>query len=204
MSEAGWISLKSRFDGFEFSAWRVPHQDARRGGLVLIQEIFGVNAGLRAMAQEWAAMGYEVIAPSMFDRAEPRADYEPGKRGFAHMLPICQATPWDQAVGDVQAALEALTPPRFIIGLCWGAAAGWAAAARTDGVAAFSGFYGRRIIDLVEEAPRCPTVLHFGELDQSIPVDNAHAIAERHPDVAVHLYNADHGFLSGRGEGDQA
>ncbi len=202
MSE--WISLTSRHDGFELSAYRAPHQDARRGGLVLVQEIFGVNAGVRAMAEEWAALGYEVIAPSMFDRDEPRADYEPGKRAFVHMRPICEATPWDQAVGDVQAAVEALEGPVFILGLCWGASVGWLAASRTPRVAAFSGYYGRRIIDLMAESPLCPTVLHFGELDRTIPITDAAVIAERHPQVAVHVYNADHGFLSGRGAGDQA
>jgi carboxymethylenebutenolidase len=192
------IKIRSRFDGFEFAAYRAPPRDARRGGLVLVQEIFGVTDHIRELCDGFAEDGYEVIAPAFYDRLEPgfQADYSPDsvQRGMRYS----QATPWDQVAGDLQAAIDALSPPVFVTGFCWGGAAAWLAACRCEGLAAAACFYGRRISELVAETPKVPTILHFGKTDASIPPEKVEEIRERHPELPVYLYDAAHGFVSDR------
>jgi carboxymethylenebutenolidase len=192
------IRLKSRFDGFELSAYHAAPRNARRGGLVLVQEIFGVTDHIRDLCEGFAEDGYEVIAPAFFDRAAPgfAADYSPESIETGKML--SQATPWDQVQGDLQAAIDALAPPVFVTGFCWGGAAAWLAACRCDGLTAAAGFYGRRISELLDETPKVPTILHFGKTDASIPPASIEAIRERHPDLPIYLYDAGHGFVSDR------
>jgi len=192
------IRLKSRHDGFELSAYHAAPRDARRGGLLLIQEIFGITDHIRELCEGFAEDGYEVIAPAFYDRIEPgfAADYSP--EAIQKGVQYSQATPWDQVAGDAQAAIDALQPPVFVTGYCWGGAATWLAACRCEGLAAASCFYGRRISELVDETPRCPTILHFGKTDASIPMEKVDEIRERHPDLPVYLYEAGHGFVSDR------
>ncbi|MFZ5719355.1 MAG: dienelactone hydrolase family protein [Pseudomonadota bacterium] len=192
------IRLKSRFDGFELDAYRARPGDARRGGLLLIQEIFGVTDHIRELCDGFAADGYEVIAPSFYDRLERgfQADYS--EAAIQKGVKYSTATPWDQVAGDAQAALDALEGPRFVTGYCWGGAATWLVACRCEGVAAAAAFYGRRISELVDETPKCPTILHFGKTDASIPMDKVEEIGARHPDVPIYLYDAGHGFVSDR------
>jgi len=100
--------------------------------------------------------------------------------------------------GDLAACVDALKAPVFVTGFCWGGTASWLAACRIDGVAAASCFYGRRIPELWDETPRCPTILHFGRTDASIPLETVEEIRERFPDMPVHVYDAGHGFVSDR------
>ena len=201
MSHKGWsIALTSRYDGFDLRAYHVKPTDARQGGIVLVQEIFGVTDHIRDLADAFAEDGYEVIAPSLYDRIEPafEAGYDP--RGRKEGGRFSQATDWDQVQGDLQAAIDLLAKPVNVVGYCWGGAAAWLAACRCDGVAAASCYYGRRIPELLRETPRCPTILHFGKTDASIPLETVEQIGEAHPDVPVYLYDAGHGFNSDRRE----
>lgn len=192
------LTLTSRFDGFELAAYRVTPPDARRGGLVLIQEIFGVTDHVRELCDGFAEDGYEVIAPSFYDRLERgfQADYSPDsvQKGVQYS----QATPWDQVAGDVQAAIDALKPPVFVTGFCWGGAATWLAACRCQGLSAAACFYGRRITELKDETPKVPTILHFGKTDASIPRERVEEIRQAHPELPIYLYDAGHGFVSDR------
>jgi carboxymethylenebutenolidase len=192
------IRLTSAADGFSFEAYQVAPRDARQGGLVLIQEVFGVTDHIRELADSYAEAGYEVIAPSLYDRLEPgfSASYAPEDVGKA--VRYSQDTPWDQVEGDLVAAIAALKPPVFVAGFCWGGTATWLAACRCEGVAAASSFYGRRIPELISETPRCPIILHFGKSDASIPPETIDQIAAAHPDIPIHLYDAGHGFVSDR------
>lgn len=192
------IRLTSRFDGFEFDAYRARPGDARRGGLLLIQEVFGVTEHIRELCDGYAADGYEVIAPAFYDRLERDFACDYSEASIQKGMQYSQATPWDQVAADAQAALDALEGPRFVTGYCWGGTATWLAACRCDGVAAASSFYGRRIPELVDETPRCPIILHFGKTDASIPMETVDAIRERHPDMPIYLYDAGHGFVSDR------
>jgi carboxymethylenebutenolidase len=192
------IALTSPLDGFSFEAYHAKPSDARRGGLLLIQEIFGVTDHIRELADGFAADGYEVIAPSFYDRLQRgfAADYS--QESIQKGVQYSQATPWDQVAADAQAAIDQLQPPVFVTGFCWGGAATWLVACRCTGVAAAAGYYGRRISELVEETPRCPTILHFGKKDASIPMERVDEIRERHPDLPIYLYDAGHGFVSDR------
>lgn len=192
------ITLKSRHDGFELSAYHVKPTDARRGGLLLIQEIFGVTGHIRELADRFAQDGYEVIAPAFYDRLEPGFEADYSQDAIQKGVRYSTATPWDQVAGDAQAAIDALQPPVFVAGYCWGGAAAWLTACRCEGVAAASAFYGRRISELVDETPRAPTILHFGKADASIPMEKVDEIREKHPDLPVYLYDAGHGFNSDR------
>jgi len=192
------ITLKSRFDEFELGAYHVKPNNARRGGLVLIQEIFGVTGHIRELCEEFAEDGYEVVAPYFYERLEPgfAAGYDP--EGVQKGIEYSKATPWDQVQGDLQAGGDWLCPPVFVTGFCWGGAATWLAACRCEGVAAASAYYGRRIAELVHETPKCPTILHFGRKDASIPMEVVEHIMAAHPEVPTYIYDAGHGFVSNR------
>jgi carboxymethylenebutenolidase len=192
------IRLKSRADGFELDAYHVRPGDARRGGVVLIQEIFGVTDHIRELCDGFAADGYEVIAPAFYDRLERGYASDYSEASIQKGVHYSQATPWDQVAGDAQAAIDALQAPVFVTGYCWGGAATWLVACRCDGVAAASCFYGRRISELKDETPKCPTILHFGKSDASIPPERIEEIRERHPDIPIYMYDAGHGFVSDR------
>lgn len=192
------VSLASAVDGFSFGAYRAPPEDARRGGLVLIQEIFGVTDHIKELADGFAADGYETLAPSLYDRLEPgfATGYDP--EGIARGRRYSEETPWDEVAGDLTACISALQPPVFVAGYCWGGSATWLAACRCEGLSAASSFYGRRIPELLDETPRCPIILHFGRRDASIPPAVIEAIAARHPEIPIHVYEAGHGFVSDR------
>jgi carboxymethylenebutenolidase len=192
------ITLTSLKDGFSFGAYRAPHDDARRGGLVLIQEIFGVTEHIRELADGFAADGYETIAPSLYDRQQRGFTAGYGGEDVAAARRYSEAAPWDEVAGDLGACIAALKAPVFVAGYCWGGSAAWLAAARCEGVAAVSSFYGRRIPELLAEAPRCPIILHFGRRDPTIPPATVAAIADRYPDIPIYQYDAGHGFASDR------
>ncbi|MBV9994926.1 MAG: dienelactone hydrolase family protein [Caulobacteraceae bacterium] len=196
------VTLKSAEDGFSFGAYHAAAEDARRGGLVLIQEIFGVTAHIRALADGYAGDGYEVLTPSLYDRRQPGFEAGLDAQGLALARRYSEEAPWDEVAGDLAAAVAALKPPVFVVGYCWGGTATWLAAARCEGVAAASSFYGRRIPELIGEAPRCPIILHFGRNDPTIPPTTVEAIAAAYPEIPIHLYDAGHGFVSDRSDHD--
>lgn len=192
------IELPSRFDGFMLHAYRARPTDARRGGLILIQEIFGVTDHIRDLADGFAEDGYEVLAPSLYDRLEPWFATGYDGPGVAKARKYSAVTAWDQVAGDLQACAAILKPPVFAVGYCWGGTAAWLAACRVEGLAAASCYYGRRIPELVRERPLCPVILHFGKTDASIPAEVVEEITAAQPDVPVYLYDAGHGFNSDR------
>jgi carboxymethylenebutenolidase len=185
-------------DGAAIGVYRATPAGERRGGLVLVQEIFGVTEHIRELAEGFAEDGYEVLAPSLFDRRAPGFQAGHDAEGIARGRELSEATPWDEVAGDLQACVDALEPPVFAVGWCWGGTAAWLAACRCEGLEAASAFYGRRIPELVEETPRCPVILHFGRRDPTIPPETVELIRERHPELPVFTYDADHGFNSDR------
>ncbi len=194
MGEA--ITLESRSDGFAFEAYRASPPDARRGGLVLVQEIFGVTEGIRRLCDDFAEDGYEVIAPAMFDRFERGLEVEVAGADFDRLRGYAGRS-WEHVPGDVQACIDALAPPVFIVGFCYGGTVAWLASSRCEGLAGASAFYGGAIATLfLDEQPKCPVILHFGRKDAHITPDHWAKIDAAHPEVPVHLYEADHGFFS--------
>jgi len=188
------VTLNSRYDGFDLPAYHCKPLDARRGGLVVVQEIFGVTSHIRSIAEGFAADGYETLAPAFFERAKPGFEVGYDTMGMGRGRILASETPWDQVVGDLQAAIDALAPPVFVVGYCWGGTAAWLAATRCEGLAAASGYYGRQVETFKDETPRCPVILHYGKTDHSIPPENYEAVREAHPDLSIYLYDAGHGF----------
>src|ERR1700742_2325989 len=113
------IQLKRPRDGFVFDAYRVAPADARQGGLVLIQEVFGVTEHIKDLADSFADAGYEVVAPSMYDRQERGFTTGYEGEGLAKAVKYSNAAPWDEVAADLQAAIDALSPPVFAAGFCW-------------------------------------------------------------------------------------
>jgi carboxymethylenebutenolidase len=196
------MQLRSVHDGFLLGAHQTRARGARRGGVVVIQEIFGVSEHIRERCEVFAAAGYEALAPSLFDRIEPDFLAPLDPEGFERGRAAVAACPWPQVAGDVQAAIDALEPPVFVTGYCYGGAVAWLAAARLGGLTAASAFYGRLINTLLDEAPRVPIELHYGARDASIPPEAVAEVRARHPSVPVHMYDqAGHGFCR-RGSAD--
>jgi carboxymethylenebutenolidase len=182
-------------DGHKLGAYRTGPADAKHG-LVLIQEIFGVNHHIRSVADRFAAEGYEVIAPAMFDRGE--RDFQSGyTQDDVKLGAAARSALTDEMIKlDVAAAAAALgDKPLGIVGYCFGGTVAWNSACRTTLFKAASGWYGGAIAKARTETPNCPVQLHFGELDHSIPVSDVELIREAQPNVEIYVYEgAQHGF----------
>jgi carboxymethylenebutenolidase len=201
MAHKGDMIRMAMSDGASIGVYRVAAAGRRRGGLVLIQEIFGVTDHIRDVSDSYAAEGYEVLAPALFDREAPGLEAPYSPEGVQQGVKIAREEhPFDLSVADTQTCIDALRPlgPVFITGYCYGGSVAWAAACRCEGLAAASGYYGSLIPRLAGETPKCPVILHFGKLDQGIPLDGIEQVKARHPQVGVHLYEAGHGFNSDR------
>lgn len=191
---AAMIELRSGHDGFTLGAHLSPARGARRGGVVVVQEIFGITDHVRERCAAFADAGYDTIAPSIFDRIEPGFFAPLDMDGLQKGRAAVAASPWPQVAADVQAAIAALAPPVFVTGFCYGGAVAWYAAARCTGLAAASAFYGRLINDLLDDAPAVPIILHYGSRDPSIPPAAIEQVRARYPAIPIHLYDAGHGF----------
>jgi carboxymethylenebutenolidase len=195
------VQLASAADGFRFDAYRAGVSDARRGGLVILHAIWGVTPHLRALADEYAQAGYEVLVPSLFDRFHrgfAERDTDPAL--IARQLDFGERTHWGADVLDaVQAAIDALAPPVFLLGFCFGGTTAWLAAARCEGLSAVASFYGGQIVDHLAETPQTPTILHLGKTDELIPPAHVEQIRAAHPDLPVYLYEAGHAFVAPSG-----
>jgi carboxymethylenebutenolidase len=185
-------------DGHRFAAYRANPSGAPRGGLVVVQEIFGVNQHIRKVADGFAADGYVAIAPALFDRVE--RGYETGygpqdiERGRATRGKLTT----DQAMLDVKATVKELQKAGLkvgVVGYCFGGTIAWLAATRIDGVNAAVGYYGGGVADAAEEKPKCPVMLHFGETDASIPKEAVEKVKKAQPNVPIYTYPAGHGFV---------
>ncbi len=200
MARQGMTMAVQGRDGADFDIYHVAPAGKRKGGLVLIQEIFGVTDHIKDLCDRYAADGYEVLAPSLYDRGERgfNATYE--QEDIDRSMELAGQFPPDTVLNDVQLCIDRLKDkgPVFMTGYCWGGAVCWLAACRCENLAAVSGYYGRLIVDYVDETPKCPTILHFGRHDASIPMSDVDKVKEAHPDIPVHVYDAGHGFNSDR------
>lgn len=191
-----WIKLKAE-DGFHLSAWQENPAMSPRGGIVLVQEIFGVNRHVRDVAARLAAEGYQVLAPALFDRKMPQVELGYNPEGIGRGVELMQGASLDDALRDVDAARRHLAAdvPVAVVGFCWGGLVTWLAATRLSGLAAAVPYYPGGIGSFAGETPRCPVLLHFAEHDDHIPVSEADAVRVAHPGrVEVNLYPAQHGF----------
>ncbi len=190
-----WIELKPEGAG-PIRAWRSDPNGRPRGGVVVVQEIFGFNAHIRAVTDRFAAEGYLAVAPAIFEHAEKgfEVGYDPESR--ARGMAIAGKTDREQMLKDVAAAIEVAKEGGkvAVVGFCLGGTVAWMAAGRLAGLSAAVGYYGGGIVGLKDLKPRVPTLLHFGDKDQHIPIAGVKEVAAAHPEVEVHIYPADHGF----------
>ena len=189
-----FITLKAD-DGHEFAGFEAAASGQAQGNLVVIQEIFGVNAHMRNVCEQWAGQGYHVVAPALFDRVERGVEVGYDEAGFDKGRAIRGGLSDDQVMLDVKAAADHLGAPGTagIIGFCFGGLVTWLSSCRLE-FAAASGYYGGRIADYAGETPKCPTMLHFGEQDHAIPMTDVDKVRAAHPEVPIHVYPAGHGF----------
>ncbi|MEQ8504748.1 MAG: dienelactone hydrolase family protein [Rhodospirillales bacterium] len=190
------ITLKAS-DGFELHGYRADPEGTPKGGIVVIMEIFGVNEHIRDLCDRFADVGYLAVAPALYDRFEKgfEVGYAPDDIAQGRDMKDKGNANFDNVLLDVEAARKvAAEAGRVgITGFCWGGVVTWASACRLDFQAA-SAYYGGGILPYVSEQPNCPTILHFGEHDQGIPLADVDQIAKAHPECPVYIYDADHGF----------
>lgn len=183
-------------DGFKLGAYRAEPTGTPKGGLVVIQEIFGVNHHIRALCDRFAAVGYVSVAPAIFDRYEPNFEsgYTPAEievaRGYIGKADM------GKMLADTQAAIDSLQSfgKVGITGFCLGGSIAFLAATRLNGLACAIGYYGGMVAKNADEKPKVPTMLHFGETDHSIPMTDVEIVKQKRPDVEVFVYPAGHGF----------
>jgi len=205
---AEMIKVKSTApDGFEFGAYHAEAEGRRRGGVVVIQEIFGIDQYVRADVERWAKLGFEAIAPSMYDRTHPGLDVAHDEAGMAEAFAAMRGAKPEDALADLAACIAFLKPrgPVFMVGYCYGGAMTWQAAGRLEGLSAGSSYYGGGVAGAADLTPKCPVICHFGRKDGHIPADETKAkIAAAQPQVPVYIYeHSGHGFNNdGRPDSD--
>ncbi|MEO5561143.1 MAG: dienelactone hydrolase family protein [Dokdonella sp.] len=165
-----------------------------KGGIVVAQEIFGVNAHMRSVVDRYAEHGYTAIAPAFFDHVESGVELGYDEAGFKRGLELVREISLDLAVEDIASAAESISSAGRIgcVGYCWGGSVALLAATRL-GLPAVS-YYGARNVQFVAEKPAAALMFHFGERDASIPPEaiEKHRIAW--PSAAVHVYRCGHAF----------
>src|ERR671923_1508663 len=189
------IELKAA-DGQTLSAYRADPAGRPRGGIVVIQEIFGVNSHVKSVADGYARDGYVAIAPAMFDRVQKAVDLGYSPDDIAKGRDIRAKITPDMAMKDAQAAVnEAKKAGKVgIVGYCWGGFVAWMASAKVSGLACAVPYYGGGILDNADIEPKVPVMGHFGDKDQHIPVEGVKKLAEKHKKQQIFIYAADHGF----------
>ncbi|HSV78432.1 MAG TPA: dienelactone hydrolase family protein [Ramlibacter sp.] len=172
-----------------------------KGAVVVIQEIFGVNSHVRAVADGYAAAGYLAVAPAIFHRVKPNVELGYGPDDMSAGVALKTATealPAPGAMGDIQEAIKYASRAGKvgIVGYCYGGLLAWRAACELEGLSAAVPYYGGGVTtpDEIARKPKVPVMAHFGAKDKHITLDSVEAFRKAHPEVELHIYEADHGF----------
>lgn len=183
-------------DGHKLAAYRADPAGKPRGGIVVIQEIFGVNSHVKSVADGYARDGYLAIAPAMFDRVQRDVDLGYSQEDIQAGIALKGKIPVDAPMKDAAAAVKAAAAAGKvgIVGYCWGGFVSWMASARVPGLACAVPYYGGGMTDQINIQPDCPVMCHFGERDAHIPIEGVKKLTAAHPKQTVHIYAADHGF----------
>jgi carboxymethylenebutenolidase len=182
-------------DGHKFDVFEAGNLNAPRG-LVVVQEIFGVNGHMRAVIERLAGYGYRVLSPALFDRVEPGIELGYTPDDIQQGLTLRAKIREDQVLADIEAAAAAFAgKPVGIIGYCWGGAISWIGATQSKNFKAAVTWYGGGIAAKKDAHANCPVQMHFGEADTGIPMTDVEAIKAAQPGVEVFVYpGAQHGF----------
>ena len=185
-------------DEFQLGAYRADPSGAAKGGIVVIQEIFGVNHHIRAVCDRLAGEGYCAVAPALFDRQvkDFQSGYSPDE--IAEARKFVANPDWNAMLRDTQAAIDDLraSGPVAIMGFCMGGTIAFLAACRLTGLSAAVCYYGGQIAKNADEKPKVSTLMHFGEKDASIPMSDVEIVKKkRGADCEIYVYpDAPHGF----------
>jgi carboxymethylenebutenolidase len=194
MSTARWETLMAR-DGHQFAAYLAPAAKPVRGAVVVLQEIFGVNAHIRSVVEQYAAAGFLAIAPALFDRIGRNIELgytaKDMEQGTGYRLQVDEA----KALLDIGAAINVVRHAGRValVGYCWGGQMTWVGAA-TLPVQAAVGYYTSRVWEKLDRVPACPILLHYGERDANIPRERIEQVRTACPAAQIYMYPADHGF----------
>ena len=191
-------------DGQKLPAYVAQPEGAPRGAVVVLQEIFGVNAHIRDVADGYARAGYLAVAPALFQRVQPGVEmgYSDAEvKAGIQLKAKAEALPAPGVLADLQgaidyAALASGGQKVAIVGYCWGGLWAWRAAALATGLSAAVPYYGGGMTQPAEIArrPRVPVMAHLSDNDGSVPMDGVQALQQAHPEVQVFIYPAHHGF----------
>ena len=189
------IELKTR-DGFNLQAYRADPAGTPKGGLVVLQELFGVNRHIRSVADGFAADGYRVVAPALFDRAERNVELGYGPDDLKRGQELRKKLSMEETMADIASAVSAVADAGKVgmVGYCWGGLLAFLAAGQTKDVSAAVAYYGGRIADNLDSTPKIPMMMHFGDQDRNIPLSDVEKIRATYPEITVHIYSANHGF----------
>ncbi len=183
-------------DGHKFAAYKAVPAGAPKGGVVIVQEIFGVNSHIREVCDGYAKDGFIAIAPALFDRIEPEITlgYQPDdvQQGLKYKMQVSD----EDALKDIDAAAKAIADAGEItvIGYCWGGSLAYLSACRLTSINKAVGYYGGQVAQHIAETPKVPVLLHFGDTDASIPMTAVEEVKAKRPDIPVYVYAAGHGF----------
>jgi carboxymethylenebutenolidase len=183
-------------DGHQFACWLAAPPGSARGAIVVVQEIFGVNAHIRAVTDGYAAQGYVAIAPCLFDRVRKGIELGYSAPEVQEGAGYAQQLKPEQTLLDLAAALAVVRHAGRVgmVGYCWGGRMTYLAACELP-LACGVSYYGGSITRLLDKKPRCPMMYHFGELDTHIPLTDVDKIREVNPEGIFHVYpGAGHGF----------
>ncbi len=184
-------------DGHELDAYVAEPDGKPWGGLVVIQEIFGVNQHIRSVADRFAQEGFYAVAPALFDRVQRNLELTDAGEDMQKGMAAAQKINIDDAVKDVDAALQYAAKetgkPAGVVGYCYGGTLAWLSATRLAPAAAV-GYYGGHIARFAGEKPRVPVMLHFGKHDNHIPQADVEKVQAAHPEVEIYWYDAGHAF----------
>lgn len=186
-------------DGRSVGVYHTAPYGVRKGGVVVIQEVFGITSHIKDVCDSYCSEGYEVLAPALFDREEPGFIASPDDIQKGVVLAY-ERHPFELSVADAKTCVHELKKKGivFAVGYCYGGSVAWALACRSDELAAMSSYYGKLAPQMADEKPKCPAICHFGRNDPSIPLDAVQQMIQMRPETTVYVYDAGHGFNSNR------
>ena len=191
------IELRAR-DGHVLSCWRATPTRERKGGIVILHAVYGATSHLAEVCDRYADDGYEAIAPALFDRVSRGSVFPYSRDGADAGIAAYAALTDEQIFADVDACAKALRARGkvAISGFCTGGTWAWRAASARNFDAQVN-FYGSHVPAYIDLQPRCPTLMHYGDSDTIMPIDQVNAIARAHPDVRVEIYpGSGHAFFN--------
>jgi carboxymethylenebutenolidase len=184
-------------DGHKLACYASQPKGKPRGGLVIVQEIFGVNRHMRGVAEGYVADGYSVAMPALFDRVELGVELGYGDADIARGRELRGKIAWEQVLADVAAAAASLkgAGKLGVVGYCWGGSVTWLSATRLKNFSAAVCYYGGQVAMFADEKANCAVMMHFGDKDQSIPMSDVEKVRAAQKGAAeIHVYPAGHGF----------